>query len=104
MNENAPQIPQTGFYYHFKHDPEVSIDNYAYEVIGIARHTETNELLVVYRPIYESTSLAPADCSVRPLAMFMDTVDRGKGPTKRFTEITDEDIIVALEEIRDGRE
>lgn len=40
-----------------------------YEVIGIARHSETNEWLVVYRPEYGAGRLW-----VRPLAMFLESV------------------------------
>jgi hypothetical protein len=38
-------------------------------VIGTARHSETDELLVVYRCLYDNDSLW-----VRPLAMFCETV------------------------------
>lgn len=40
-----------------------------YEVIGVARHSETEEQLVVYRCLYGDHSLW-----VRPLAMFAETV------------------------------
>lgn len=30
------QVPERGFYYHYKHDPAGSVDNYAYEVLGAA--------------------------------------------------------------------
>ena len=40
-----------------------------YEVLGVARHSETNEPLVVYRPLYNDTGFW-----VRPLAMFVETV------------------------------
>lgn len=40
-----------------------------YEVIGTARHSETDEQLVVYRCLYDNNSLW-----VRPLAMFLETV------------------------------
>jgi hypothetical protein len=40
-----------------------------YEVIGAARHSETNEPMVVYRPLYNETGWW-----VRPHAMFFETV------------------------------
>lgn len=41
-----------------------------YEVIGVSTHTETDELLVIYRPLYECKQALFA----RPLAMFLETV------------------------------
>ncbi|MDD2499710.1 MAG: DUF1653 domain-containing protein [Geobacter sp.] len=40
-----------------------------YEVVGVARHSETDEQLVVYRCLYDNNSLW-----VRPLAMFLESV------------------------------
>lgn len=40
-----------------------------YQVIGTARHSETDERLVVYRPLYGEGGLW-----VRPEAMFAETV------------------------------
>lgn len=40
-----------------------------YEVLGVARHSETDEQLVVYRCLYDNNSLW-----VRPLTMFRETV------------------------------
>ena len=40
-----------------------------YEVIGVARHSETNKPMVVYRPLYNSTGWW-----VRPHAMFFENV------------------------------
>lgn len=50
-----------------------------YEVIGVARHSETDETLVVYRPLYEDSGLW-----VRPLSMFAERVTRGERTTLRF--------------------
>lgn len=40
-----------------------------YQVIGVARHSETREQLVVYRCLYDNDSLW-----VRPLSMFKESV------------------------------
>ncbi|MBU5612441.1 DUF1653 domain-containing protein [Geomonas azotofigens] len=51
-----------------------------YEVIGTARHSETDELMVVYRPLYGEGGLW-----VRPEAMFLETVLVDGEPVLRFT-------------------
>ena len=58
---------EPGVYRHFKGND--------YEVIGTARHSETEEELVVYRALYGSFGLW-----VRPAAMFREKVDRDRYP------------------------
>ncbi|MFT5988521.1 MAG: hypothetical protein ACI912_002030 [Marinobacter psychrophilus] len=53
-----------------------------YEVIDIARHSETEEKLVVYRCLYGDYSLW-----VRPLSMFRETVDVAGEQLPRFARI-----------------
>jgi len=62
---------EPGIYRHFK--------GQTYEVIGVARHSETEEELVVYRPLYGEGGLW-----VRPLAMFTETVERDGETFLRF--------------------
>jgi hypothetical protein len=50
-----------------------------YPVLGVARHSETGELLVVYRCLYGDFSLW-----VRPLAMFVGTVTVDGREVPRF--------------------
>ncbi len=50
-----------------------------YVVIGVARHSETDEELVVYRPDY-----GKRDLWVRPRAMFQETVEVGGQQVPRF--------------------
>lgn len=51
-----------------------------YEVIGIALHTETNEKLVIYRPLYNSEH----EFFVRPYAMFFETIELDGKSVPRF--------------------
>jgi len=41
-----------------------------YEVTGVARHSETHEPMVVYRPLYNATGWW-----VRPFSMFVESVE-----------------------------
>ena len=62
---------QPGRYRHYKGNN--------YEVIGVARHSETEEPLVVYRPLYGA-----GDLWVRPLAMFVESVQLNGETVPRF--------------------
>jgi hypothetical protein len=74
MSEATPVPP--GRYRHYK-------GNY-YEVIGVARHSETEEELVVYRALYAEGGLW-----VRPKAMFLDVVIQDGRPLARFQPVND---------------
>ncbi len=50
-----------------------------YEVLGVARHSETEEQMVVYRCLYGDLSLW-----VRPLTMFTETVEVAGEHVPRF--------------------
>ncbi len=67
---------QLGVYKHYK-------GNY-YRVIGIARHSETLEDMVVYQGLYENGGLW-----VRPLSMWEEQV----GDVLRFTYVGEADEI-----------
>lgn len=56
-----------GTYRHYKGD--------LYEVIGIGRHTETNEELVFYRCKYYTKEFGNNALWARPLSMFLETVE-----------------------------
>lgn len=64
----------TGRYRHYK--------GKEYEVIGVARHSETEEALVVYRTLYGNF-----DLWVRPLAMFTETVVVDGVTVPRFQQV-----------------
>ncbi len=93
-------IPKNGFYYHYKHDPNGPINNYAYEVVGIARNTEDKSFSVLYIPMYETDWFKPADYQSRPMDMFNGEVVKDGQKILRFRLITDPEIILRLEEIK----
>ncbi len=64
--------PCPGRYRHFKGGE--------YEVLGVARHSEGLEDMVVYRPLYNDTGLW-----VRPLSMFLETVEHEGRAMPRFS-------------------
>jgi hypothetical protein len=53
-----------------------------YTVLGLARHSETEEWLVVYRQEYGERALW-----VRPLSMFAESVEVGGRTVPRFARI-----------------
>lgn len=53
-------------------------EKYLYEIVGWARHSETDERYVIYRALYGTR-----ETWVRPYAMFMEEVDREKYPQVR---------------------
>ncbi|WP_339719378.1 DUF1653 domain-containing protein [uncultured Paraglaciecola sp.] len=61
----------TGRYRHYKGNE--------YEVIGVAKHSEDESELVVYRPLYGERGLW-----VRPLDMFIEKVKLGEKYVPRF--------------------
>ena len=65
-----------GKYKHFKGNE--------YEVVALARHSETGEDMVVYRPLY-----GEGGWWVRPASMWNDTVLRDGVRYKRFTFINE---------------
>jgi hypothetical protein len=75
MSDLAPLPPTPlGRYRHYKGGE--------YEVIGVARHSETHEPLVVYRPLYNETGWW-----VRPHAMFFESLEVDGRMQPRFSPV-----------------
>jgi hypothetical protein len=89
-------LPKKGFYRHYKYDPAGPVNNYTYEVIGVALHTEERDHTVIYRPLYQNTFLGEADFCARPLDMFIGQVEKDGVMVNRFTLITDNSVIREL--------
>lgn len=69
---------ETGTYRHSK-------TGHLYEVLGVAFQTESEESLVVYRPLYKT------DCELfaRPYAMFVENVEIDGEVKPRFEEVNE---------------
>ena len=72
--ENLPPLICTppGLYRHYKGGE--------YEVLGVVRHSESLAPMVLYRPLYNATSLW-----VRPYAMFLEQIDVDGVKVPRFS-------------------
>ena len=96
-----------GFYYHYKHDAAGTINNYAYEVMGVGHHTEKDcrpedKYVVIYRPIYDAYVYTHGRMfDIRPFGMFTEDVVKDGHSRPRFAKITDPEIIQQLTVIRD---
>lgn len=55
-----------------------------YEVVGVVRHSETLEPMVLYRPLYNDSGLW-----VRPYDMFVGLVEIDGVPQLRFERLPD---------------
>ncbi len=76
--EEARKTIRPGRYRHFK--------GREYEVLGIARHSEDESPLVVYRALYNDFGLW-----VRPAEMWNETVERDGRTYTRFVRIEEQD-------------
>jgi hypothetical protein len=76
LTNELPPLPSLplGRYRHYKGGE--------YEVLGVVRHSETLEPLVLYRPLY-----GPPEPWVRPFAMFIDMVEHDGKREPRFRRI-----------------
>ena len=76
MNELSPlPVITLGRYRHYKGGE--------YEVLGVVRHSETLEPMVLYRPLYNESELW-----VRPYTMFTEQVVVNGHMQQRFEAIT----------------
>jgi hypothetical protein len=70
---------QLGVYRHYKQA------DHLYQVIGLAIHTETNEEMVIYKPLYKIKNLPDNTLFVRPKKMFLEDVEVEGTKIPRFS-------------------
>ncbi len=94
-------LPEKGLYYHYKRTADAGVAEYAYELLGVGKHTETDELEVVYRPLYVSEHLPKGvPFFIRPLAMWEEQVLQDGVLCARFQKITGPEIIPQIVKTR----
>ncbi|MCQ4347907.1 DUF1653 domain-containing protein [Pseudomonas stutzeri] len=81
---------QTGLYRHYKGNQ--------YRVLGVVRHSETEEELVIYQALYGDFGLW-----VRPLAMFLESVEVNGETLPRFALVRGERVEFRYAESDRGR-
>lgn len=101
------QWPKAGYYYHYKHDPQGPVNDYAYYISGVGNQTEKNcppeyQLEMVYRPLYPGAYVYQHGkmFDLRPLHMFFEPAIVDGIEVPRFTRITDPDVIARLRTIK----
>ncbi len=100
------QVPERGYYYHYKHKADGTVNNYAYYIYGVGHHTEDDcrpedRYMQVYRPLYEAFVYTHGKMfDLRPLHMFYEPAEIDGQPVPRFVKIEDPAIIAQLKEIR----
>lgn len=55
-----------------------------YEVLGVARHSEDLEEMVVYRALWDSEEFGHNALWVRPKSMFQETIEKDGKEVPRF--------------------
>src|SRR5271169_2865481 len=110
MAYDAPppkKLPEPGYYYHFKHDADGPLNNYAYYIYGVGHHTEDDcrtedAFMQVYRPLYEEAYAYRNGglFDLRPLHMFYQLAEWKGKEVPRFTRIVDRNVIAQLEAIK----
>lgn len=68
-------------YRHYKNNDHI------YEIVGVARHSETLEEMVVYKALYESEEFGKDCIWVRPKTMFLENVIIEGKEIPRFEKI-----------------
>jgi hypothetical protein len=108
MYEQPLKQPEPGYYYHYKHKADGTINNYAYYIYGVGHHTERDcrpqdKYMQVYRPLYEDAYVYKNGkmFDLRPLYMFYDPAIVNGVSVARFTKITHPAVIAELRSIRE---
>ena len=81
------KYPPVGIYEHYKSTPQ---NRRYYQILGFAKHTENEEILAVYVPLYVIPEHKGLRLQARPLKMFIESVELDGEMVPRFRFIGSE--------------
>jgi hypothetical protein len=86
---------QPGFWQHYKRDDTISAEHGRYFVVGVGQHTENEEELVCYFPLYndEHKGIVRGVLSFRPFSMWHEVVEYKGRDVVRFFKIIDPEVV-----------
>ena len=73
------KVPIGGIFTHYK--------GLKYEILSIGRHTEREDLHVVYKALYFDPNFGEGAIWIRPLSMFLEMVEVGGTLVPRFLRV-----------------
>lgn len=76
MQQQKLTVKVGGIYRHYK--------NKCYRVIGVGRHSETHEDMIVYQALYDSSEFGNNALWIRPLGLFFEEIVVNGQMTPRF--------------------
>lgn len=85
---NKPSL-RVGIYRHYKGG--------LYEVLGIAHHSETLELMVIYQGLFDSEEFGPSPLWVRPYSLFLETVNVEGKEQPRFEFVAEPSMLSSMQ-------
>lgn len=73
------KVPIGGIFTHYK--------GLKYEILSVGRHTEREDLHVVYKALYSHPEFGDGAIWIRPLSMFLETVEISGTLVPRFSKV-----------------
>jgi hypothetical protein len=80
--EKIAKVPVGAIFQHYKNKKN-------YKILAVGRHTEDMGLYVVYQGLYDCEEFGPNPIWIRPLGMFLETVEYEGKETPRFIYVVE---------------
>lgn len=73
----------------YRHYKSTGGNDHTYEIVGLAKHSETEDMLVIYKPLFDAEYTWLGDChyAARPLSMWDEEVEWEGEKVRRFVRL-----------------